>query len=175
MSYRKKFLNVINEIVYANHLIIIILICVINSSIYRHNISRKLTCFKNYLFCYIRYCDAEYFNTGIREITRETSRRQSVFTIGLPRARRSEGRGLHAVEGVYRANTSGQLGVFGARAFVCPAKQDIIIRTSHASLSLFLSRDTVDRWTKREKDLFSSSFYKVCQKSTVGYSFLKGF
>lgn len=131
-----------------------------------------MTCLKNYLFCHIRDCHVEYFNTGgIREITRETSRRQSVFTIGLPRVRRSEVRGLHAVEGVYRANTSGQLGVFGARAIVCPAKQDIIIRTSHASLSLFLSQDIVDRWTKRENDLLSSSFYKVCQESTVGYFF----
>lgn len=38
-------------------------------------------------------------------------------------------RSLYAAEGVCRANTSGQLGLFrhgGARAVVCPAKQDII-------------------------------------------------
>jgi len=64
--------------------------------------------------------------------------------------RRSEGRGLHAVEGVYQANTSGQLGVLGARAIVCPVKQDIIVRTSRVSLSLSFSFS-----------LLPSLFYKI--------------
>lgn len=132
--------------------------------IYQHKVSRQYSKKFLIILLYINlcYCNASIRYSNTREYNRNYARdlKTPVFTIGLTAARRSEGRDLHAVEGVYRANTSGQLGVFGARAIVCPAKQDIIIRTSRASLSS-PSQDAdrkMDKGREKEIDFCRLSF-----------------